>query len=186
MGQARLCIGGYTMARAIATANGTDIDITTPFGKWVSACRGEAELTAKEVSGDEVMATVMDAMLNAESLDAAIAVQDAGLPSAKDFMVGREHSVQRFDMLPSKKQFKKENEGIDLGFWFRVEAVLLENGEPITYSVGASNVMMVIYTARRLGQLPVELIITSKPTENGDLLIAKRVPKRGAVQASAE
>lgn len=173
-------------SRAMATQNGTGIDFNSPFGKWVSAIREEAAQTAALTSGDEVMGNVMEAMLAADTLDDAIAVQEAGLPSAKENMVGREHSVQRFDLMPSKKNFKKEGEGIDLKVWARVECVLMETGEPYTYSVGASNVLMVLYTARRLGELPFEMVIGSKETENGDLLIAKRVPKRGAVKATAE
>ncbi len=143
------------------------------LNRFVDQIKGEAELT-KTMTSSDVASRVTEKMLEADSLEDAIAAQDSGMPSGKD-LVDVEMQVNDFDTLPSSEQF---SEGSPLGVYLLVHAVKLEDGSPLEFSTGAPNIVTLLHKARKLDRLPLDCVIRSKPTSNGALLTLKLLPKR--------
>jgi hypothetical protein len=186
---------GYHMAAENAPSKsntpdkGQTVMVPTMFERWVDALKTEARLSASEFDARTITATVADAMLSAGSLEEAITAQDAGIPSGKD-MKDIEHTVLSWELAEGDSKYEEHS----LGVYMRVHAQLIETalvngklyqpGEEIDYAVGAANVMTLLYVARREDRLPLDVVIRSKPTGNGELLLLRLVPSR-AVRASA-
>lgn len=165
--------------KATATqATSGEVISVRPFQRWLEAIKAEAEVTARFTDRKEVTENIGDSILAAESLDAAIAAQDAGLPSGQN-IADIEHVVTDFDICEGEAKYEENS----LGVYFRVSAALMSTGEPFQYTVGAPNVLLVLHTARRLGDLPGEFVIRKKASANGDVLLLRRVPPR-ATKAS--
>lgn len=123
-------------------------------------------------SAEDVMNAVIGKMLEASTWDEAVAAQDATLPSGKD-LVDVEHIVRDLQILRSEERFRK-----GLGFYARVEAEYLETGEEFQYTVGAANVVTLLWLARQRDELPKQVVITSRETASGELLMLRPVAKR--------
>lgn len=145
----------------------------TPLQRFIHQVQGEAELTKTMTSGD-VASRVAANMIEAETLEDAIAAQDSGMASGKD-LVDVEMQVNEFDTLPSNEAFK---EGSPLGVYVLVHAVKLEDGTELEFATGAPNIVTLLHKARQLDRLPLDCVIRSKPTSNGELLTLKLLPKR--------
>lgn len=144
----------------------------TPMQRWLDQLALESTMR-DNVDASAITEQVIGNMLAAESLDAAIAVQDAGLPSGKD-MVGIEQTVTSFEVRESDPRFSEHS----LGYYFAVEAFRVDNGEHISYGVGAPNVMTVLWVARLRDEFPFSCVIRSRDTANGALLTLYRIPAR--------
>lgn len=145
----------------------------TPLQRFVEQVRQEAELTKTITSGD-VASRVTANMVEAETLEDAIAAQDSGMASGKD-LIDVEMQVNDFDTLPSSEQFKENS---PLGVYLLVHAVKLEDGAELEFATGAPNVVTLLHKARQLDRLPLDCVIKAKPTANGELLTLKLLPKR--------
>ena len=119
-------------------------------------------------------------MLLADDLEAAIALQDAGLPSAQN-MLDFEHEVVGFEVVKSSKAEST------LKQYLRVHAIAemdwkplgLSPGDEFTYAVGASNPVTLLFKARSAGRLPLSIFYREKPTtDDKALLLLRLVPKR--------
>lgn len=146
----------------------------SPFTRFVETIRGEAELTETFDNGSEIMADVINRVLMAETLEDAFAAQDAGLQNGKDY-IDVEITINDFTVRTSDSKYRKDG---DLGVYVRVDAVRLENGETVQFFTGAPNVVVMLWQARKLDKLPLDCIIKSKETANGELLTLKPLPKR--------
>lgn len=146
----------------------------TPFEKFVSAIRLEAEMADQIDEGTNIAADVVSRILEAESLDEAFAAQDAGLKNGKDF-VDVEIVVQDFLVRTSETKYNKEG---SLGVYVRVSGARLDNGESFQFFTGAPNVVALLWKARNDNHLPLECRIQSKETANGELLTLRPLPKR--------
>jgi hypothetical protein len=129
-------------------------------------------------SAEEISARVADKMLSADTLEEAIAAQDAGLPNGQD-LVDIEHTVISFDAVKSAKA--------PHGAYLRVYATALEpipalgvgTGEEFTYQVGAANVVPILWKASKAGRLPLAFVFRDKEMDSGGrLLYARLVPRR--------
>ena len=146
----------------------------TPFAQWVEQVHGEAELTKSMTSNSSISAEIAEKMFEADSLEDAIAAQDSGIPSGKD-LVDIEMQVNDFDTLPGDDQYK---EGSPLGVYLDVKAVRLEDGADMRFRTGATNIVTLLHKARQLDRLPLDCVIRSRGTANGELLTLKLLPKR--------
>lgn len=110
-------------------------------------------------------------MLNATSFEDAVEAQESGIPSGKN-LVDVPLSVTEFKVAKSDAKFTSQHEN-SLPFYMVVEAVNLDTGEPVTFSVGAPNVMILLWQARYFSHLPGYFIIRAKETPNGEMLLLK-------------
>lgn len=147
---------------------------STPFSRFVEMIRGEAELTETFDNGSEIMADVINRVLSAETLEDAFAAQDAGLQNGKDY-VDVELNVTDFSVRTSDSKYRKDG---DLGVYVRVDATRLDTGETVQFFTGAPNVVVMLWQARKLDKLPLECVVKSKETANGELLTLKPLSKR--------
>lgn len=146
----------------------------SPFSRFVEMIRGEAELTETFDNGSEIMADVINRVLSAETLEDAFAAQDAGLQNGKDY-VDVELTVNEFSVRTSDSKYRKDG---DLGVYVRVDAVRLDTGETVQFFTGAPNVVVMLWQARKLDKLPLDCVVKSKETANGELLTLKPLAKR--------
>lgn len=115
---------------------------------------------------------VIERMMTADSLDDAIAAQDASLLSGQS-LVDVEQVIYGFDVVKSNKP------DAHLGFYFRIHAARLSDGEEFDYACGAPNVMTLLWRAQNDQELPSEWVIKGKETGSGNtLLTLRRIPKR--------
>lgn len=163
----------------VASASGT-VEAKRPYQRLIDHLGLLAEAHSGVTDGDAIAADIMDRMLESGSLEDAIAIQDAGLPSGQD-MVDVEQLVRSFTVHRSDRAKADHS----LGFYLRIDAVRIETGEEINYAVGARNVVVLLIQAMQQGRLPLECVIRSRSVENGDLLTLQLLPKR-AVKVSAE
>lgn len=132
-----------------------------------------AEAAAEEMDSKQITQNVVTAMLEADSLEAAIAAQDQGMPSGKD-MVDVEQEVREFDFVRSDDKYDSP-----LGVYVRVtNAVRLDTLEPIVYATGAANVVTLFRKAQRAGRLPLQCVIRSRETAKGELLTLHLIASR--------
>lgn len=110
-------------------------------------------------------------MLTAESFEEALAAQDSSLESGKN-LVGVPHRVDDFQIRKSDSKYA-DNEAT-LGYYAVVKGVRLDTGEPLTYSVGASNVVAILWQAQKFGHIPGTFVLDSKTSQSGyDVLFLK-------------
>lgn len=146
----------------------------SPFSRFVEMIRNEAELTETFDNGSEIMADVINRVLSAETLEDAFAAQDAGLQNGKDY-VDVELNVTEFTVRTSDSKYRKDG---DLGVYVRVDATRLDSGENVQFFTGAPNIVVMLWQARKLDKMPLECVIKSKETANGELLTLKPLSKR--------
>lgn len=146
----------------------------TPFTRFVEQLKGEAEMTKTVLSGSDISAEISAKMIEADSLEDAIAVQDSGIASGKD-LVDVEMTVHEFDTLPSDAQYQDSS---PLGVYLDIQAVNLETGDELRFRTGAPNIVTLLHKARQVDRLPLDCVIRSKATANGELLTLKLLPKR--------
>lgn len=159
------------------------------FSRFITALNGEAEMTAAEFDAREIAEAVGERILAADSLEEAVAAQDAGIPGGKD-MKDIEHTVLSFEVIKGDSKYEESS----LGYYLRVYAQLLQAatvageryqpGDDITYGVGAPNVLMLLHKARQQDRLPLDVVIRGKATAKGELLLLRLVPAR-VVKATA-
>lgn len=145
----------------------------TPFEQFKYQIQNEAELT-KEFSSDNIAADVIGRILEAETLEDAFKAQDSGLQNGKDY-VDVEITVHDFEVRPSDSKYSEHSA---IGVYVKVVGVKLENGESVQFFTGAPNVVALLWKARRDNKLPLDCVIKSKETANGELLTLRPLPKR--------
>lgn len=158
---------------AKAQASG-QVQQMTPFQRFVTQIQAEAELTETFDNGSDIAADVIARILESETLDDAFKAQDAGLKNGKDY-VDVEITIQDFTVRKSDAKYMDKSV---LGVYVRVDGVNLENGETVQFFTGAPNVVALLYKARLTDDLPLDCVIKSKETQNGELLTLKPLPKR--------
>lgn len=153
------------------------------FQRFTQQMAQEAELSASFSDADKALITeqVVERMLMANSLEEAIAAQDAGMPSGQTIM-DLEHEVVGFEVVKSDKP------DAPLGHYLRVQAIALHEftnegfsvqpGEEFTYAIGAPNPVTLLIKARGDDRLPIEIVLRGKKTDGGTLLLLRLVPKR--------
>jgi hypothetical protein len=139
-----------------------------------------ASLNEGITDGDSVAADIMDKILTAPDLDAAIEIQNEGLPSGKDFS-DVEQTIRTIEVRRGDEQYADHS----LGYYLKIDAVRLDTGEEVTYACGARNIVVILVQAMHANRLPLECVFRSRKTENGALLTLQKLPKR-AVKVSAE
>jgi hypothetical protein len=162
------------MARSTVANNTVSGSVVkrTVLDRFISQLDVESTVAETEVDSALITEQVTEKMFAAGSLEDAIAVQDSGLPSAKD-MVGVEHTVLGFEVVKSTKP------DAILGHYLRVSAASLTDGTEFTYSVGAPNPVSLLWKARETGRLPLDIRYEAKTTGSGnDMLLLRLVPAR--------
>jgi hypothetical protein len=154
-----------------------------PYQRFIDMLAQQAELSQSFSDSSDVMADIVDGMLAAESLEDAIAIQDASRPSGKS-MVDIEHEVTEIEVVKGDVQYEEHS----LGYYLRVTATLMEPfatagkayqpGEVIVYATGAPNVVTLLFKAQRQDRFPLGVVIRSKAVANGDLLLLRLIPVR--------
>jgi hypothetical protein len=142
------------------------------FAQWVSAMQLEAEMPGND-SFDP--SQILGAIMDADDFDKAVELQDSSLRSGKD-LVNWQHRIVDFALIKSDAKYAANERS--LGVYARVTGIGLEDGEEITYGVGASNVLAILWQARKFGRIPGDFVIQSRPTQEGELLSLKPVGKR--------
>jgi hypothetical protein len=144
------------------------------FDRFVNHLANLAEIE-ESGSGDSslIMESVLNNILGADSFDEAIAAQDAGIPSGKS-LCDVELRIHDFTVAKGDEEYEEHG----LGYYYRVNASILETGEDIQFAVGAPNVLAVLMRARNDGELPGNYVLRGKKVKRGILLTIKRVPAR--------
>jgi hypothetical protein len=149
------------------------------FDRLLDAFDQEAQLNDSFSDPADVARQVAEAMLDADSWDEVLAVQDHTGISGKDIVgqnhtgisgkdiVGQNHTVVGFEVVRSTK------EGSPLGYFLRVHATDGVDQE-FTYAVGATSVVMGLYRARQLRELPVTVYLEKRVTASGNELLLLR------------
>jgi|SRR5271155_1532245 len=148
----------------------SDREPVPAYDQWVSAMVIEASLE-DETEFDP--ATILNSIMEAESLDDALMRQNATLLSGKG-IVGRAHRINSFTLRPSDEKYAENS----LGVYAVVQATDLETGEEFPYGVGAGNVLAILWQARKYGHIPGDYVLDSRTTRKGDLLSLKKVGRR--------
>jgi hypothetical protein len=156
------------------TDNGT-VEKATPIQRFIKILELEALETAEDsATGKEISAQITSAMFEADTLEEAIALQDAGLLSGKD-MVDVDQEIRSFEVVKSEERFRDSS---PLGYYLRIHALRLDTLEEVTYATGAPNVVNLVWKARNTDRLPLQCVIRSRPTANGELLSVKLLAPR--------
>lgn len=116
----------------------------------------------------DIAAQAIDQIAQAETLEDILAANESGLASAEDY-IGVPLNITGLTWRPSDAKYQKGT----LGSVYTVIDALLDNGEPITLSTGAPNVVASLRQAQKLGLIrddePLRVQITEKTTANGVL-----------------
>jgi len=157
-----------------------------PADRAIDRLKSQLELSASlengnGVSGQEITAAVVERMLTADSLDAAMEAQDASLPSGKA-LADVEMTVTGITVVTSDSKYTEHS----LGYYLIVDAARLDNGKELRFAVGAPNVVTLLFRADNEGMLPLECVIRARETANGELLSLRRIPKRAAAVKAGE
>lgn len=156
-----------------ATQSNSTVEKARPFQQFKQELSMLAEAAVADMDGKAVTMNVVEAMIEADSLEAAIAVQDQGVPNGKD-MVNVEQEIREFSFVESDDKYDSP-----LGVYVRIEnAVRLDTGEPCVWATGASNVVTLLRKAQRTGRLPLQCVLRSRETKNGDLLTLHLITPR--------
>lgn len=155
------------------TSTSGQVTQLSPFERFKQQIQGEAELT-KEFASDNIAADVIGRILEAETLDDAFKAQESGLQNGKDF-VDVELIVNDFEVRPSDSKYSEHSA---LGVYVKVIGARLDNGETVQFFTGAPNVVALLWKARYSDALPLDCVIKSKETANGELLTLRPLPKR--------
>lgn len=175
-----IMIGLYQMAKDVSSKSGAAAAEVKPYQRFVQHLANRAELSATDFDSSSITKTVVDGMLEADSLEAAIALQDAGILDGRD-MVGVPLLINGWQVVKSDGKFEGP-----LGHYYRFndnadvedvepDAIDLRNGEPAVFATGAPNVMTLLAKAQMTGRLPLHCEITSRDTKNGALLGLKLI-----------
>ena len=139
------------------------------YAQWISAMTLEADLPDSGFDPRDILAGI----IGADTWEDALARAETSLLSGKN-IVGRAHIIHGFRLVPSDQRFSEHS----LGVYAVVNATDLETLEDFTYAVGASNVLALLWQARQFSRLPGDFVITSRETENGELLSLRPVGAR--------
>lgn len=168
-------IPGKDGENAVSETTGS-VTALKPFDRYKRELRAMAELNETMDEGDEageISAEIIGKMLEADSLESAIAVQDEGPESGKN-LVGVEHTVLSIEVVKSKRK-----SATGLGVYLRVKAIRIETGEELNYGVGAPNAVTVLILAMRQDRLPLDIVYYMRSTNSdNDVLLVKLVPPR--------
>ena len=110
------------------------------------------------------------AAVNADTEDELFAAlgATAGM-SAKEDMVGVEHTVLSFEVNKGKYDFP---------YFLSVRAALIANGKEIEYMVGAPSIVILLVRLRDKDLLPVNVVIRSKAVSEGEMLYMEKITDR--------
>jgi len=156
-----------------ARAQAGEVIEKRPYERFIEHLAMLAEANEGFDDGDSIAADVMDRMLTAGSIDEAVAIQNQGLPSGKDF-ADVEQLVRSIEVRKGDDEYEQHS----LGYYLKIDATRIDTGEEITYACGARNVVVILVQAMHEGRLPLECVFRSKKTKNGALLTLQYLPKR--------
>lgn len=160
-------------SKSVAHSNKQETSRNESVARWIQELGLSASVSDDtEFDPDDILAR----MLNAESFEDALAAQESSILSGK-LMVGVPHTINDFTVRKSDDKYS------GIGYYTIVNGVRHDTGEPITYAVGAPNVMVILWQAGRFGLLPGDFQIHSRETQNGELLSLKPFKGR-AVQGN--
>lgn len=146
----------------------------------ITRLKQQLELAASMEDGNgasnaDITAAVIQRMFEADSLDAAMEAQDASLPSGKSIS-DTEMTVLGIAVRKADSKYSEHS----LGYYLVVDAARLDTGAEMRFAVGAPNVVALLFRALNEGMLPLECVIRSRETANGELLSLRRIPRRAA------
>jgi hypothetical protein len=150
-----------------------------PYERFIEHLAMLAEVDSGISDGDAIAADIMDRMLTSGTLEEAIEVQNAGLPSGKS-LIDIEIAITGFVVRKGDVEYEEHS----LGYYLRCDAIRMDTGEELTFAVGARNIVTLIVMARQQDKLPLECVFRSRKTQQGALLTLHLLPKR-AVNISA-
>jgi hypothetical protein len=156
-----------------ARAQAGEVIEQRPYQRFIEHLGMLAEANEGFDDGDSIAADIMDKMLTANNLDEAVAIQNQGLPSGKQF-ADVEQVIRSFEVRKGDDEFEEHS----LGYYHKIDATNVETGEEFTYACGARNVVVILVQAMHEGRLPLECVFRSKKTKNGALLTLQYLPKR--------
>jgi hypothetical protein len=157
---------------ALVQAKKYSMERPPEFDAWVDALRLEASAEGPDENFDP--ASILVDMLNAATYEEAEARQSTSLMSAKNDMLDIPHVISGFKLRISDDKYTKKNDR-SLGVFAIVTATRSDNDNPVTYGVGAANVIAVLWMARKFGKIPGEFTIYGRETDNGLLLFMRRL-----------
>lgn len=162
--------------KPVAAGPGGEVIKRKAREQFIAVLELEADVTEEDSRSRnlEISGSIVDKMLEAETLEDAIAASENGAASGKD-MVDVELSVTDFNV---KKSDGKYQASTPLGYFLEIDATRLDTGEQVAFSTGAPNVVTLLWKARQLERLPLECVIRGKDTANGTLLTLKLLTPR--------
>lgn len=138
------------------------------------ALKARLKSLAGDAEDNETMLKVVDAIVTADSFEAAIEAQDLEtIQNGKD-VADIEQEIQSFEVLPSSENYAKRNLGVRL----LITSYRMDTGEEFQWQTGATNIVSLLIRARDENRLPLECVIRSKKMGEGDLLTLRLLPKR--------
>lgn len=152
-------------------AKEAEIKKSTPLTRFVQVLELEASDDTRDTS--DFVEQILINMIEAPTLEDTIKAQEAGSTSGKD-LVDVELEIQWFSVVKSSDKYKSQ-----LGHYVLVEkAIRLDSLEPVSFSTGAPNLIIPLWKARNEGKLPLQCVIRSRDTNNGELLTLQLLTKR--------
>lgn len=143
----------------------------TPVSRFVAKLELEAQMDSGN-TGDFVD-TILANMLEAATLEEVIEAQNAGSTSGKD-LVNVELEVRHFFINKGSDRYKTP-----LKHYMIVDDVVrLDTLEQAPFNTGAPNVFIGLWKARETNRMPLQCVIRSRETDNGELLTLELLPKR--------
>jgi hypothetical protein len=158
------------MAPSRATGLPARREPSPAYAQWITAMTLEAEMPDDEEFDPAI---ILGDILAADTFEDAVAKQDSSLPSGKQ-LVGIAHRVAGFRLRKSDAKYSRNSAGV----YAVVDAYDLESGQPMMYTVGALNVLAILWQARQFGKLPGDFVITSRDAQEGELLSLRPVGRR--------
>lgn len=148
----------------IATSKSGEVAREAPpeFTDWINKMILEVETLGDENEFDprDILAKTM----TAATFDEVVSILGKHeLPGAKN-LIGIVHTVNGFDIRMSEKE-----DGLPVYLAVRAET---DDGEELNYSVGAANVVALLWQARQFDRLPIRGTLQERETKSGNTLIS--------------
>ena len=149
----------------------TDVATTSnaSFEQWREMMFLQADTLDSESDFDP--RTLFAAANEAATFEDVVQILNGGNTKNGKDLVGIVHTVHSFKIRRSDDKYSSQ--GIGLGVFVTVTATI--DGEELTYTTGATNIVALLWHAEQFERLPLKCVITSKETVNGELLSLKPV-----------
>lgn len=152
----------------MADKAGTEVIVRRPHESVLARLKSKAELT-QTFTGDnvaqELTAQAIDKMAEAETLDDILRQGEVGLDKA-ELYVNKPITIQDVQFAIAQEKYRDGGLGA-----FAIVNATLDNGEEVTFSVGAPNVVGALEIMQNKGFIPgSRCMLKGKETPNGTLL----------------